>query len=430
MEQPLNREKIIRGWAFFDWANSAFALVISVAIFPAYFINHSPDFVSVLGAEISNSALFSYTISFTYLLLVILLPFLSGLADYSGKRMTFLKIFTLVGSIGCMLLFFFNGVDRLFWGLWCFVLAMIGFDGGKVFYNSYLPLICSRDRYDKVSAMGFAYGYIGSVILLIFNLVMILYPSWFGIDDPNLAIRISFITVGLWWIGFAQIPFARLPKEKESWSSSAWKKGLSELYQAYQMIVDRKNLLRFLYSFFFYSAGVQTVLYLASTFAEKELQFGTTGLIVVILILQLLAIGGAYLFSAVSQKRGNKAAIVIMLIIWIVICAMAYFVHDKGQFYVLAALVGLVMGGIQSTSRSTFAKLLPKADTHHDNSYFGFYEILEKLAIVFGTFSFGLIDQLSGGMRNSILILALYFVIGLILLFRVRGDELKFSVNQ
>lgn len=430
MELRLNDKKIIRGWAFFDWANSAFALVISVAIFPAYFIASTTDTLSIAGMEINNSALFSYTISFAYLLIVVALPFLSGLADYSGRRKGFLKTFTWMGSLGCMALFLFTGTETLWIGLTAFILATIGFDGGKVFYNSYLPLIATKNHYDKVSAQGFALGYIGSVLLLTFNLVMIQYPELFGLPEGDLPVRISFITVGLWWIGFAQIPFRRLPPDHKTTTKNFIREGRKQFRMALRDLWPHNHTVRFLTSFFFYSAGVQTVLYLAATFAEKELDFTTASLIILVLIIQIVAIGGAYLFAWLSDKRGNKVAIIAMLLIWISICFMAFFIIETNHFYLVAMLVGLVMGGIQSTSRATYSKLLVGMEESRMNSYFSFYEVVEKASIVFGTFSFGLIDQLSGSMRNSMVALALYFLIGLGLLLTTKLNNHSNYLNS
>ena len=418
---PLNDPKTINGWAFFDWANSSYALVITAAIFPNYYIRITDDTIDVLGISISNSSLYAFSISFAYLIIAVILPILSGIADYSGRRLFFLKSFTLMGSIACAGLFFFKGMPQIGLALGFFILATIGFDGGKVFYNSYLPLIATPDRYDQVSAKGFAFGYIGSVILLITNLLIILKPTYFGIpEEDTLAVRLAFLMVGLWWFLFAQIPFRRLPKEqKTSFEKEILRKGLQEIKQVWIALKTQGNTKRFLISFFCYSAGVQTIIFLAATFAEKELQFGSSELIVVILILQIVAIGGAYLFALISKIKGNIISIMSMLVIWVVICLMAYLIHAKYQFYLLAALVGLVMGGIQSMSRSTYSKLID--DKKEDStSYFSFYEVLEKLAIVFGTFSFGFIDQVSGGMRNSVLILAVYFVVGMVLLAKVQ----------
>ena len=423
MKVQLNDKKIINGWAFFDWANSSYALVIAVAIFPAYFIRQTDPFIPVFGFEISNSSLYAFSISFAYLIISILIPLLSGIADYSGRRLFFLKGFTTIGSIACLSLFFFRGMDQIELGLAAFMLATIGFDGGKVFYNSYLPIISTEDQYDRVSAKGFSFGYIGSVILLLTNLAIIMNPHWLGLEEGSLPVRLSFIMVGLWWILWAQIPFRRLPKDqKVKIDRNLLKKGRDEILMVWHALKPKKNIKRFLISFFCYSAGVQTVLYLASTFAEKELNFDTAELIVIILILQIVAIGGAYFFAFVSKLRGNKFSLMLMLCIWIVICIMAYFVFEKLQFYLIAALVGLVMGGIQSMSRSTYSKLI---NEHSEDvtSYFSFYEVLEKMAIVFGTFSFGFIEQISGGMRNSILVLGIFFLAGILMLAFVRIEK-------
>ncbi|MDH3649042.1 MAG: MFS transporter [Saprospiraceae bacterium] len=420
---PVNDKKTINGWAFFDWANSSYALVIAVAIFPNYFIRQTDDVIPIFGLEISNSSLYAFSISFAYLVISLMLPILSGIADYSGRRLFFLKAFTFLGATSCICLFFFRGMPQLGLGLGCFIMATIGFDGGKVFYNSYLPLISSEDRYDQVSAKGFAFGYIGSVILLVINLVIIMNPQWLGISNGDLAVRLAFIMVGVWWVVFAQIPFRRLPADRRNQiDRKILKKGMQEIRAVWTALQPQKNTKRFLISFFCYSAGVQTILYLAATFAEKELSFATTELITIILILQVVAIGGAYLFAFVSKIRGNKFSLLVMLFIWISICIMAYLVQVKLQFYFIAALVGLVMGGIQSMSRSTYSKLI---DEHVEDttSYFSFYEVLEKLAIVFGTFSFGFIDQISGGMRNSVLVLATYFLLGILLLSTVHIEH-------
>ncbi len=420
--KELNNKRTINAWAIFDWANSSYALVISVAIFPIYFLSVTSENIEFLGRSITNSGIYAFSIAFAYIILAMLSPLLSGIADASGRKLIFMKFFTTLGSLACISMFFFMGNLSYSWLVGCitFILATIGFSGGLVFYNSYLPEIASEDQYDRVSARGFAFGYVGSVILLILNLIVITYPDFFGIKSSTLPSRIAFIMVGLWWLGFAQITFKRLPKDKVIKNSSKliWD-GYREIRNVWRELQKKKNLLRFLAAFFFYSAGVQTVLYLASIFAEKELQFGTSELIAVILLLQLVAIGGAYFFAFLSRIKGNKFSLITMLIIWICICAAAYFVSQKFQFYIIAAAVGIVMGGIQAISRSSYSKLIPE-DTKDTTSYFSFYDILEKLAIVFGTFSFGFIEQITGGMRNSILALGFFFLLGIIILISVR----------
>jgi UMF1 family MFS transporter len=418
----LNDKRTIHGWAVFDWANSSYALVIAVAIFPIYFLSATNDTIMFFGKSITNSGVYAFSIAFAYILLAMLSPLLSGIADSSGRKMVFMKFFTLMGSLACISMFFFMEKLSYGWiiGTVAFILSTIGFSGSLVFYNSYLPEIASEDQYDRVSAKGFAYGYVGSVILLILNLIIIMKPGFFGITNETLPSRIAFVMVGLWWLGFAQITFRRLPKDvvTKTGARLIWS-GYKEIRTVWQQVRQMKNLLRFLTAFFFYSAGVQTVLYLASIFAEKELHFETAELISIILLLQIVAIGGAYFFAFISKLKGNKFSLICMLIIWACICAAAYFVSQKMQFYIIASAVGVVMGGIQAVSRSTYSKLIPE-NTDDTTSYFSFYDILEKLAIVFGTFSFGFIEQMTGGMRNSVLALGFFFLLGIALLISVK----------
>ncbi len=411
----LNDKRVIRAWALFDWANSAFALVITVAIFPGYYIAVTDDYIPILGIEVANSALYAYAISASYLVIASISPLLSGIADFGGKKKFFLQGFTILGASACLSLFFFQGMDQIWLGNVGFILAMIGFAGGLVFYNSYLPEIVTEDRYDSVSAMGFAYGYAGSLILLISNLILIFFHEDLGLSE-SFATRLAFVMVGIWWLGFASIPFRVLPRDRPMPAGDQlFRRGLGELRKVWHIARGAVNIRRFLLAFFCYSAGVQTVLFLAATFAEKELDFGTMELIIVIILLQLVAIFGAYLFARISALAGNKASLILMLGIWIVICLGAYFVQTNMAFYGVAAAVGLVMGGIQSLSRSTYSKLLPP-ETEDTTSFFSFYDVLEKVAIVLGTFTFGFINQMTGSMRSSILLLSVFFLIALIVM--------------
>jgi UMF1 family MFS transporter len=410
-----NNPRTINGWAFFDWANSAYALVITVAIFPGYFLAVTDDNFRLFGMEMTDSALYAFAVSAAYLLIALMSPLLSGIADYGGRKMWFLKFFTTLGALSCISLWFFTNMATLPLGTIAFMLATIGFAGGIVFYNAYLPIIATEDQYDRVSAKGFSYGYIGSVILLITNLVMITFYDDLGFKDESMAVRMSFIMVGLWWLGFSQIPFRRLPPDaKNAMDEDLLKKGFQELKKVWNQLTHFQNTKRFLISFFFYNAGVQTVLFLAATFAEKELQFKTSDLIILILILQLVAIVGATFFAKVSDWRGNKFSLTAMILIWILICGIAYIVTSKTEFYILAGAVGLVMGGIQSLSRSTYSKLIPE-DTPDTASWFSFYDVLDKVSTMLGTFGFGIV-QLTGGMRSAVLALAVFFVIGLLIL--------------
>lgn len=414
-----NDPKIIKGWALFDWANSAYALVITVAIFPGYFMSVTDDQFKVLGINMTDSALYAFAVSAAYLLIALASPFLSGIADYGGRKKWFLRLFTTLGSLACISMYFFTGMETLPLGTTAFILATIGFAGGLVFYNAYLPIIATEDQYDRVSAKGFSYGYIGSIILLIVNLLVITFYENLGFKEQSMAVRLAFVMVGLWWIGFAQIPFRRLPADRaDPPGENLVKKGFEELKKVWRSLQGLVHTKRFLFSFFFYNAGVQTVLFLASTFAEKELQFATSDLIILILILQLVAVVGAQVFAKVSDWKGNKFSITVMLFIWMAICGLAYIVQDKMQFYVLAGAVGLVMGGIQSMSRSTYSKLIPE-NTPDTTSYFSFYDVLDKVSTMIGTFGFGLV-QLMGGMRDAVVALAAFFLIGLVILSTVK----------
>ncbi|MEM9823310.1 MAG: MFS transporter [Bacteroidota bacterium] len=424
---PINDKKIINGWAMFDWANSSYALVITAAIFPAYFngvtntynaagevISKNVDF---LGMTLKNSTLFSYSVSFGYLLIALALPLLTGVADYSGRKMYFMKRFTLLGSLSCLSLYLFTGEGSLVVGVLGYILALIGFAGGQVFYNSYLPIIASEDQVDNVSAKGFVYGYVGSVILLVSNLAVIMNEASLGFE-PGYGSRLAFISVGLWWIGFAQISFARLPKDNyRPITKGVLSKGYEEIKKVWGELQNLPNTKRFLLSYFFYISAALTVIMLAATFAEDELKMDTSKLIITILLIQIVAIAGAYLFAKLSAWKGNKLALICIMLIWIVVCVAAYFVQQEMQFYAVAAVVGLVMGGVQSLSRSTYAKLIPEATTD-TASFFSFFDVLEKLGVVIGTFVFGYLGE-AYGMRISVLSLIFNFTIGTLILLSV-----------
>ncbi|WP_420459961.1 MFS transporter [Neolewinella sp.] len=428
----LNNPRTLNGWALFDWANSAFALVITTAIFPPYFEEMVDAEFRVLGLDFTNSSWFAYLITFSYLVIALLSPLLSGIADVGGRRKWFLQGFTTMGGLGCISLFFFHGMGTMWLGSLGFVVGLIGFAGGLVFYNSFLPVIATEDRYDRLSARGFAMGYIGSVLLLLLNLAMVQAPSWFGLpEEGTLRIRLAFLTVGVWWLVFAYISLSRLPDDVRTKGTSLADMaagGWRELRGVWTQMIDYPQAKRFLIAFFCYSAGVQTVIFLASIFAKKELGFETAELIVVVLILQIVAIAGAYLAAKLSEWRGNKFALYFELIVWTSICLLAYFVSGKTQFYFIAGAVGLVMGGVQSLSRSTYAKVIPQSESEEaartdTTSWFSFYDVLEKVAIVLGTFIFGFLDALTGSMRLSILILSVFFLLGMAFLSRLRVTQ-------
>lgn len=415
-----NDRRTITGWALFDWANSAYALVITVAIFPPYFLGIAPDTLHIGGFALRDETVIAWCISLAYLVIAALSPILSGIADYSGKKKRFMRFFTMIGALACISLFFFHSPESLWVGMLGFVLATVGFAGGIVFYNAYLPDIATEDRYDSVSAKGFIYGFAGSVILLVFNLFMIMKYEMLGFPSEQAAVRWAFVTVGLWWLGFSQIPFRRLPADSpRPMPISLLRKGYDELAKAFRTVRRSGNTTLFLLAFFCYNAGVQAILFLASSFADKEMKMEKSKLIVLVLILQIVAIVGAFLSSRLSEKRGNRTSLFVMLVIWTAICLFGYSVHTETEVFVLGGAIGLVMGGIQALSRSTYAKFLPE-NTLETTSFFSFYDVMDKVSTVFGTLVFGLVAQLFDGMRSSVLALSFLFLASLTILVFVR----------
>lgn len=424
--------KIINAWCLYDWANSVYLLVITSTIFPVYFNGVSQaafnsDIVVFFGYEIINTVLYSYSISISFLIVAALSPLLSGIADSSGRKKYFLKFFTYLGSLSSVLLFAFDGHNIEF-GIICSVLASIGYSGSLVFYNAYLPDITSAENYDSISARGYSFGYIGSVLLLVVSLLLIENFETLGFSSELQAVKLSFLLVGVWWFGFAQVSFYYLPKDqyKVYELTKTISKGYQEIAKVWNQLKELKVMKYYLVSFFFYSAGVQTVMFLAATFGDKELKMESSKLIATVLVIQLVAILGAYAFAWISKKYSNKTSIMSMLIIWIGVCVYAYLLQTENQFYLLASIVGFIMGGIQSMSRSTFSKLIP-AGSVDNTSFFSFYDVTEKLSIVMGTFSYGLIEQLTGSMRNSTLVLGGFFIVGIGLLFLSELDAKKKS---
>lgn len=433
--QAKNDKKTIRAWAMFDWANSAYNLVITSTIFPAYYVAITANAangnrVNFFGWSFINTALSDYALAAAYMVMVLLLPILSSIADYRGNKKVFMQFFTLLGSAACCGLFFFNS-DRLELGIICFALAAIGYSGGFVFYNSYLPEIATLDMQDKVSAKGFTYGYIGSVLLQLVCFAFVLKPELFGITNKSLPAQLSFLLVGIWWISFAMIPFSILPKgspNAQTHQHNIIKGGFIELGKVWVKIKSMPLLKRYLPAFFFYSMGVQTIMLVATGFAAKELKMETSALITIILIIQIVAVAGATLMSRLSDKYGNVKVLILTVLIWVAVCIAAYYTTTATQFYIVAVIVGLVMGGIQSLSRSTYSKYLPE-NIPDTASFFSFYDVTEKLAIVGGLFSFGFIEEFTGSMRNSTLVLCGFFVVGLLLLVALLRAEQKVRKN-
>ncbi len=432
MQLKKGSKKLLNAWAFYDWANSVYTLTIASTIFPIFygslFIRNLKT-VSFLGFEMKSTALISFVTAFTFLVIVIMSPILSGVADYIGNKKIFLKFFCYLGSIGCIGLYWFS-LDHIYISLLFYFFGLIGYWASLVFYNSYLPDIAFLEQQDKISAKGFSIGYIGSVILLLINLAMVMKPEWFNIsgtasETAVKAMRYSFVTVGLWWVIFSQYTFYYLPKgasKGHSITKDVLLNGFIELKNVWKELTHNIKLKSFLYAFFVYSMAVQTIMLMAVYFGEEEISWTnndekTMGLIISILIIQVVAIFGAVLTSKASAKFGNIKTLIIINFIWMLVCFYAYFVKTPVQFYIVGVVVGFVMGGVQALSRSTYSKFLPK--TKDTTSYFSFFDVTEKIGIVIGMVIYGVIDQITGSMRNAILFLFVFFLIGIFLLFRI-----------
>ena len=425
-------KKLLNAWAFYDWANSVYSLVIASSVFPLYyqalFSSAGIEYITIFGGTIRSTPLITYTTAIAFIFISLLIPILSGIADFVGNKKVFMKFFCYLGAFSCMGLYFFN-LENILTSLLFYFLALIGFWCSWIFYNSYLPDVAYPEQQDKLSAKGFSLGYIGSVLLLLFNLAMIMFPESFGLGDDGAskmkAMQISFISVGIWWLLFSQYTFYYLPKGNITNNKVTWHilfDGYRELKSVYRSLSGNRVLKRYLYAFFVYSMAVQTVMLVATYFGEQEINWGndnqkTIGLISSILIIQLVAIIGAQLTSKASSKFGNLPTLIVINGIWAVICVAAFFMTTPLQFYITAGFVGMVMGGIQALSRSTYSKFLP--NTKDTASYFSFYDVSEKIGIVIGMLIYGFIDQFTGSMRNSIVFLMLFFITGAILLARV-----------
>jgi UMF1 family MFS transporter len=408
----------------YDWANSVYQLTIASAIFPIYYNqvtrSGSDDYmVSFFGLEVINTVLYSWAIAAAYLIVAVFSPMLSSLADYTGRRKSFMQFFTWVGALSCGTLFFFDS-SNVELGIIAFAMGTLGYGGSIVFYNSFLPVICEPEDQDRISARGYSLGYLGGVVLLLFNLLMIMKPGLFGITDPFLPARISFLSVFLWWIGFSQITFRRLPrytfrKRRKDKETNIFFEGYHELDKVFKQVRNSKKLSYYLIGFFFVMMGLLTTMFMAATYGEKELGLKEDVLIPTILVIQLVGILGAWMFSRLSARFGNLNALLLSVIMWIFIVVGAYYITNSIQFMIAAFFIGIVMGGTQALARSTYSKMLPESTTDH-TSYFSFYDVMEKLATVAGTFSFGIIEAITGSMRFSVLAIAVFFILGTIFL--------------
>ena len=428
---PKGSKKLIGAWTLYDWANSVYSLVISTAIFPIYYSEYifaNSDSILLFNMDINKDTVISLVSATSFMIVAFLSPLLSGIADYLGNKKTFMKFFVFMGSFSCIGLYWFE-LETIQLGLILYMLALVGLWGSLVFYNSYLTDITYPEQTNIVSAKGFTMGYIGSVILLIINLIMITYYEQFNLSSEVQAMKYSFVLVGLWWLLFSQYSFYHLPRGNKGVKlpkNIIWN-GFRELKGVYKIIRSSKKFTRFLTAFFVFSFSLQTIIFIASYFGVTEIEWSsssehwwlqqTTGLIISIILIQIIAIVGAVLFTKAAEKFGNILVLAIAIASWSIICGYAYFITTPIQFYLIAGFVGFLMGGTQTIARATYSLFIPESkDT---TSFFSFYDVTEKIGIVIGMVLYGLLAQITGNIRFSVLVFMFFFLLGAILLVRV-----------
>ncbi len=434
-DHPKGSKKLIGAWTIYDWANSVYSLVISSAIFPIYYSTYvfsDINSIMIFNIDVNKDTLISLISGLCFLLIAFISPILSGIADYIGNKKIFMKFFVYMGSISCIGLYWFE-IENIEFSLILYFLSLLGFWGSLVYYNSYLTDITFPLQTNMVSAKGFTMGYIGSVILLLVNLIMIYFYEDFGFSSDKNAMKLSFALTGLWWLSFSQYSFYHLPKGNNNINipKNIFWNGFKELKDVYKIIRSSKRFRRFLSAFFIFSFSLQTVLYIASYFGVTEIQWPspaeqTVGLIISILLIQVVAIAGAYSFTKLAQKFGNIIVLTFAIFLWSLVCFYAFYIETPNQFYLIAGLVGLLMGGTQPVARATFSLFIPK--TNDTTSFFSFYDVTEKIGIFFGLCFYAFSAQITGSVRFSVLIFMFFFFIGALLLIRVpRIDRSKLA---
>ncbi|SFJ36743.1 MFS transporter [Thermoflavimicrobium dichotomicum] len=414
-------KQTIRAWYMYDWANSAFATTIMAAVMPIYFSKVASQGLS----ETTATAFWGYTQSIALVLIVILSPILGAIADKSHSKKTFLRFFTYLGVAASI---FMYTIDQGEW-IWACILVTIGtlgFSGANVFYDAFLTDLAPERERDMISSRGYAYGYIGGGLLLTLNLIMILKPEWFYLTSTQ-ATQLSFLSVGIWWFVFS-IPIFRHVHEPEKNDSIQTTKPLSLAVDAFKSVgkTIRKihefpELIKFLIAFWFFNDGINTIIKMATIYGA-EIGIGETHLIAALLITQFVGIPCTLLFGRVANKLGAKMTLMITLGIYLIIVTLGYFMKNQYHFYALASMVAFVQGGSQALSRSIFSRMVPK---NHNAEFFGFFGLSGKFSSIFGPALFGLVAQSFGSSRSGIISLALFFIIGMIILVFVNIEKGK-----
>ncbi|MBM7600193.1 UMF1 family MFS transporter [Virgibacillus halotolerans] len=404
-------------WVLYDFGNSAFATTIMAAVLPVFYYD-----VAAAGLDENLAASYwGYSQSIAVLIVAIMAPILGAISDYSAAKKKFLRFFTYMGIIASILLAFVGEGDYIFASI-LLIVGTIGFSGGNVFYDAFLPEIAEGEEMDKLSADGFAWGYIGGGILLAINILMILKHDWFGIPNASVASQLSFASVGVWWFIFS-IPLFRNIKEEKKTAVKREKSyvsiGFSRVATTFKALKQYKQLLIFLLAFWMYNDGISTIIKMATIYG-RDIGIDGNSLIAALLITQFVGIPCTFFFGWLAKKITAKKALLITLYAYVGIVILGYFMSAALHFYLLAICVGVVQGGAQSLSRSIFGRMVP--DNKHAE-FFGFYGISSKFAAIFGPFLFALVGQLTGSSRLGIVSLVVFFIGGIILLRFVDIDK-------
>ena len=424
MKSQPSKQQAWFGWCMYDWANSAFATVILSAVLPVYFAALVPEEgarLSFLGFSrtLPATSMWGYAVSCSMLIVAITSPFLGGIADRSGTHRGFLIAYCLIGAAATAFLFFATP-GRYLLAAFLFIAANIGFAGGNVFYNAFLPKLAANHELDRLSSRGFAYGYIGGGVALLLVFGMIQGYSYLGLADKGAASRAGFLLAGLWWFLFAVPTYLYVRIPASSIMPDNLRRGLRGYFRIFTEIKKYPSLLLFLIAFLFYNDGIQTIIVVAAIFARQELGLSQGTILACFLMIQFVAMPGTLLFGRLAELLGAKRAIYVALFFFILVTIYAYFINHAWEFWLLGFVIAIILGGSQAVSRSFFSSLIP--DGKHAE-FFGFYAISAKFASVFGPLLFAVIIDITGSARLSILALTIFFVTGMALLTQVKTDN-------
>lgn len=416
--------KAVRAWILYDWANSAYVTTMMAAVLPIYF-------VGVPGAKIGATAaasVWAYTQSAAMLLLVVLSPILGAVADVTNRKVRMLAAFMLVGVVSTAF-YATVGEGELALAVVLTILGLVGVNGSLTFYDALLPDIVPKERRDRVSAQGFAYGYLGGGVLLAVNVLMIQQPGWFGMPDTAAGTRLAFVTVAVWWFVFS-LPLLLRVKERRPaaklTTAQAVTQAFGRLSSTFRKLKHYPELVKYLLAFWFFSDGIGTIIKMATVYGAS-VGIQTSHLIQALLITQFVGLPSSLVFGRLAERFGAKSLLYVSLAVYSLITVFGYFMASAAHFYILAAAVGLVQGGSQALARSIFIRLIPAG---RSAEYFGFMSVWSKFAGVFGPLVFGFVNQWTGNGSWGILAILIFFLGGIGLLTTVNLDKGEAEAKQ